>query len=126
MTLPIFDDSQPLACSPNASEVPARVELLERMRTALRAVERTEHGMLLRFPSRPEVEADVRRFAVDEKRCCAFWGFAVGTAAGEITLRWDAPPQAGELVDQLRDWFAGERSLPDISGLLSPALRPSR
>ena len=118
MTLPIFDDSQPLACSIDASEVPARIELLERLRTALRAVERTEHGMLLRFPSRPDVEADVRRFAVDEKRCCAFWGFAVGTAAEEITLRWDAPPQAGELVDQLRDWLAGERSLPDISALL--------
>ena len=117
MTLPI-DDSQPLACSIGASEVPGRIELLERMRRATRAVERTEHGILLRFPSHPEVEADVRRFAVDEKRCCGFWGFAVDVTGDEVTLRWDAPAKAGHLVDELRAYFAGERDLPDIRELL--------
>jgi len=113
-----YDDTQPITCSIDASEVPGRVELLERLRRVIRAVERTEHGMLLRFPSAPDVEDDVRRFAVDEKRCCAFWGFAVETTRDELVLRWDSPPGAGELVDQLLEWFAGEGPLPDITGLL--------
>ena len=118
MTSPLYDDSRPLTCSLEQGEVPERVELLERLRGALRSVERTEHGMLLHFPSAPDVEADLRRFAVDEKRCCAFWGFAVETTGDEVTLRWDAPPTAGELVDQLLEWLAGERPLPDVTGLL--------
>ena len=118
MTFPIYDASEPVTCSIDATEVAGRVELLERLRGALRAVERTDHGMLLRFPLRPDVEQDVRRFAVDEKRCCAFFGFAVETTGDELTLRWDAPPRAGELVDQLLAYLAGERELPDIAGLL--------
>ena len=117
-TIPIYDDSQPVACSIDRSEIPGRIELVERMRAALRAVERTEHGMLLRFPSRPDVEDDIRRFAVDEKRCCAFWGFAVEATTDEVTLRWDAPPRAGEVVDQLLEYFAGERPLSEVTGLL--------
>jgi DNA-binding transcriptional MerR regulator len=116
--IPIYDDTQPITCSIEGSEVPARVELIERMRRAHHAVERTEHGMFLRFPSRPDTEDDVRRFAADEKRCCAFWGFAVETTANEVTLRWDAPPRADELVDRLLAYFAGERELSDITGLL--------
>ncbi len=116
--IPIYDDTQPITCSIDRREVPARVELLERLRRSHRSVERTEHGMLLRFPSRPEVEDDVRRFAVDEKRCCAFWGFAVEATADEVRLRWDAPPQAGELVDRLLEYIAGERALSEVTGLL--------
>jgi hypothetical protein len=116
--IPIYDATQPIRCSIEGSEVAGRVELLERMRRDLRSVEPTEHGMLLRFPSRPDVEGDVRRFAVDEKRCCAFWGFAVEATDDEVTLRWDAPPSADEPVDQLLAYFAGERRLSDVTGLL--------
>jgi hypothetical protein len=117
-TIPISDDSQPITCSIDPSEVEARVEQIERLRQVLHAVERTEHGMLLRFPGRPEIEDDVRRFAVDEKRCCAFWGFAVEVTADEVALRWDAPPGAAQLVDQLLEYLAGQRSLASVAGLL--------
>jgi hypothetical protein len=117
-TIPIYDDTEPISCTIDGGEVAGRVELVDRMRRNLRALERTEHGMLLRFPSRPDVEDDIRRFAVDEKRCCAFWGFAVETTGDEVALRWDAPPRAAELVDRLVEYFAGERDLSDIAGLL--------
>jgi len=45
---------------------------------------RTEHGMELTFPNRADVEIDVRRFAVEEKRCCAFWGFDVTSDADTV------------------------------------------
>jgi MerR family transcriptional regulator, copper efflux regulator len=117
-SIPIDDDTQPIKCTIDGSEVAERVELLDRMRRNHRVIERTEHGMLLRFPSRPDVEEDVRRFAVDEKRCCAFWGFAVQVTPDEVTLQWDAPPSAGSLVDQFLAYFAGERPLSEITGLL--------
>lgn len=48
----------------------------------------------------PSAEADLRRFAVDEKRCCQFWGFAVATTDHDLTLRWDGPPNTVEILDQ--------------------------
>ena len=35
------------------------------------------HGLLLHFPKSPDIDADLRGFTVDEKRCCTFWGFDV-------------------------------------------------
>jgi hypothetical protein len=117
-TVPIDDGSPPLSCTIDRSEVAGRVELLDRLRRSVRSVERTEHGMLLRFPRRTDVEEDVRRFAVDEKRCCAFFDFGVEVTGDEVALRWDAPPSAGELVDQLLGYFAGERDLAAVAGFL--------
>src|SRR5258707_388299 len=56
----------PIACTITASEIPERIEVLERMRANLSSLERTAQGLLLDFPIRPEIEADLRRFAVDE------------------------------------------------------------
>lgn len=67
------------SCAPSGDdEIPDRIAVVKRLRTAVVAVDRIDHG-LLRFPARDDVEADVRRFAVDETRCCQFWGFAVDT-----------------------------------------------
>jgi hypothetical protein len=79
-------------------------------------LERTEHGLLLHFP--PAAEAEVRRFAVDEKRCCQFWGFEVGSRSGELTLQWDGPPDAADLLDQLHAYFLGDQPLAVVTGLL--------
>ena len=75
-------------------------------------------GAIDRAPVAQRSLADVRRFAVEEKRCCAFWGFAVETGAG-LTLQWDAPPDATELVDGLEAFFTGDGPLSDaLAGLL--------
>jgi hypothetical protein len=55
---------------------------------------------------------------VDEKRCCHFWGFEVGSRSGELTLRWDGPPGAVDLLDQLHAYFVGDQPLGAVTALL--------
>lgn len=117
-TIPIYDPTAPITCTIGRDEIPERIELVERMRQSLKRLERTEHGLLLHFPNRIEVQADLARFAVDEKRCCQFWGFAVDTTDGELTLRWDAPPAANELIARIEAYFEGDEPLTAITGLL--------
>ena len=116
--IPIYDATVPIVCTIGTDEVPERIELVERMRTNLRTVERTADGILLRFAATPANEADARRFATDEKRCCQFWGFAVATNNDELTLRWDGPPAAGEIVDRLHHYLTGAEPMDALRGLL--------
>ena len=74
--IPLYDATAPVACTIDETDVAERLAQVERLRAAVTEVERTAAGLVLRFPVDPAVEADVRRFAEDEKRCCAFWGFA--------------------------------------------------
>jgi hypothetical protein len=116
--IPIYDATAPIVCTIGSEEIPERVELVDRLRERLRSIERTEHGLLLHFTPDADVESDLRRFTVDEKRCCQFWGFEVVATATELRLRWDGPPDAGELLDQLLAYFEGDTPLTAISGLL--------
>lgn len=116
--IPIYDDTVPLTCTISGAEVPARVELIDRMRDRLDRIERTAHGLLLHFPARPDVDVDLVRFTVDEKRCCEFWGFAIDRAEAELALRWDGPPDAQDLLDELLAYFQGDEKLTAVSGLL--------
>ena len=117
-SIPLYDASVPIACTEAGENVLNRLAQIERLRATLSRIERTEHGMVLAFPDRPEVEADVRRFTVDEKRCCAFWGFDVSKAADEIVLRWDAPPALDDYVERLIGWFRSDEPLDAATGLL--------
>ena len=112
--IPIYDATAPIACTIGPDEIAGRLDQVERLRSVLDRIERTDVGLLLHFPSDPEVEADLTRFAVDEKRCCAFWGFDVLRDGSSLRLRWDGPPAADELLDQLLGYFRGERELPDL------------
>ena len=51
-TIPIYDATAPIVCTAGSDEIPTRIGQLERMRTALVHVERTEHGLLLELPNR--------------------------------------------------------------------------
>ena len=82
------------------------------------ATDGTEVGLLLHLPATTENEADVREFAKDEKACCQFWGFDVAIGDDEITLQWDAPPDATELIERLHEFFLGDEPLTALDGLL--------
>jgi hypothetical protein len=117
-TIPIYDGTAPITCTIDSDEIPERIELVERLRRNLERLERTPHGLRLHFPDRPEIQGDLSRFVVDEKGCCQFWGLAVDDADGDLTLRWDAPPAANELIAKIEAYFAGDEPLTSISGLL--------
>ena len=112
------DTAAPIACSLAPGDVPGRIALLERLRDTAVAVGRTPKGLRLRFPPDAEVEADVRRFAVDEQRCCTFWAFSVDADPTGVTLRWDGPPAASGLLDHLQRFLVGEEPIGSLGGLL--------
>jgi hypothetical protein len=116
--LPLYDESADIACTITPDEVPARIELVEKMRRGLNRLERTEHGLLLFFAPDRIDEADVRRFASDEKRCCQFWGFAVEAAPETLSLLWDGPPSASPILERLAQFFTGDEPASTLSGLL--------
>src|SRR4051794_20327670 len=115
--IPIYDEPAPIACTLTSTERPARIKLIERMRDDLHRLERSEDGLVLHFPARDDLEADLRRFAIDEKRCCEFWGFEVARG-DDLTLRWDAPPAAADLITRLEAFFEGDAPALDLAGLL--------
>lgn len=117
-SIPVYDATAPITCTIGSDEIPERIELVERMRHNLQRIERTKHGMLLHFPNRADIDGDLRRFAVDEKRCCQFWGFAVDTDGDALTLRWDGPPDVEDMIDQLLAHFGGDQPMTSIGGLL--------
>ena len=116
--LPLYDDSAAIACTIRSDEIPDRIAIVERMRAAMTSIERTETGLLLEFPRDAAIEADVRRFAVDEKRCCQFWGFAVLDGDHTIALRWDGPPTAAELLDRLDSLLRSDDPVESVQGFL--------
>ena len=113
--IPLYDATVPIVCTIDATEIPARRELLDRIRASVLAVERTPDGFVLQLSSNRE--ADVRAFVNDEKRCCGFWGFDVTRDTDTVALRWDGPPDVAPLVDQLVAYFRREADLDSISGL---------
>ena len=116
--VPLYDTTAPIACTIESDEIPERLTVLERLRTYLTRLDETEHGLLLHFPARPDIADDLQRFAVDEKRCCQFWGFAVDDTEGELILRWDAPPDARALLARIAIVLQDDEPLTTIVGLL--------
>lgn len=53
-----------------------------------------------------------------KKRCCQFWGFAVATTSDGLSLRWDGPPNASEILDHLEAFFNGEEPASGLAALL--------
>ena len=116
--IPIYDDTAPIVCTAASDEISERIGQIEEMRANMDRLERTPDGLLLHFPARPDIDVELRQFAVDEKGCCQFWGFEVTTAGDVLTLRWDGPPDTAEFMDRLHAFFGGDEPLTESSGLL--------
>jgi hypothetical protein len=117
-SIPLYDATAPITCTADGTEIADRLAQMKRMHTNLDRIERTEHGVLLHFPNRPDIEADIRQFTVDEQGCCTFWGFEVAVTDSEITLRWDAPPTLDEYMDTLLAHLESDEPITSSSGLL--------
>lgn len=116
--LPLYDDTVPIVCTIGSEEKADRIAIIDHLRSAMTTLQRTDTGLLLTFPRTDDIESDVRRFAVDEKRCCQFWGFAVLDSDDELVLRWDGPPTATDLLDTLEDVLRSDVPIERIEGLL--------
>lgn len=116
--IPIYDNTAPIACTIRNAEIPERIELVERMRAAMTAFDRTPTGLLLQFPDNGDVRADLATFVVDEKRCCQFWGFEVIDTPDAVALRWDGPPAVDGLLDRLETFFSSDAPISTLDGLL--------
>ncbi len=117
MTRIPVDLTAPIACTASGAEVPVRIDQIERMREGLRSIDRTAEGVLLHFEPEPELEVLLARFVVDEKGCCQFWGFEIDESE-ELTLRWEGPPDAQRVLDELYRYFQSDEPLTAFSGLL--------
>ena len=60
--IPIYDDTAAIACTITNAEIPERVALIERMRTAMITLDRTTTGLLLHFADEPATRADLAAF----------------------------------------------------------------
>jgi hypothetical protein len=116
--LPIYDDRAPIACTITNTEIPGRIALVARVRSAMLDIERTPAGLLLHFPDEPAVRADLATFTADEKRCCQFWGFAIIEEPAGLALRWDGPPAVEALLDRLETFFRTDAATSTLEGLL--------
>lgn len=97
----LHDPSEPVACTLGIAEVPARLAEIESLVDRATAIERTDHGVVVRLPDEGPNAADVRRFVAAEKDCCPFWGFDVAVDGSEIVVRWDGPPEMAAFMDRL-------------------------
>jgi hypothetical protein len=111
-----IDVTAPVACTANRAEIPIRIDQVTHLRERLRSLDRTPAGLLLHFEPDADLQADLDQFARDEKGCCQFWGFEVATTP-DLTLRWDGPPDAQELLDELHRFFASDEPLTAFSAL---------
>lgn len=116
--LPLYDKEAAIACTITDEEKPSRVDSVLRMKASLGSLERTEHGMVLHFAPGDGIEQTVRQFAIDEKRCCEFWGFQVESSPENLSLRWDAPPDAMPMIDRLEEFFTSDKPVVELSGLI--------
>ena len=113
---PLFDEDQPIACTIDARDIAAHIEVLERIRVNLVRTERTPHGVVLHLPPTPESIADLQRFATEEQRCCAFWGFELEPRGETARLRWDGPPDTATFMDHLVDYLGGRLPIGALFG----------
>lgn len=113
---PLYDANQPIACTIDARDIAAHIEVIERIRQQLARIERTAHGVVLDLPPTPANIADLHQFVAEEKRCCAFWGFDLEQHTDQVRLRWDGPPDTATFMEHLVDYLEGRLPIGALFG----------
>lgn len=118
MTRIPIDLDAPVACTASRADLTARIDQVEHLRDRLRSIDRTPDGLLLHFDPDAQLEQRLERFVADEKGCCQFWGFEIGSSVDALTLGWDGPADVQAFLDELLRYFRSDEPLTAFSGLL--------
>jgi len=106
-TLSHVDPSADIACTLPVDEAGDRLTLLQAViGHHLESAERNGDRLRIRIArdGDPDLEARVTEWAVAEKGCCAFLGFAVETEPETVTLEIAAPRNAAGSLDGI-EWL---------------------
>jgi hypothetical protein len=102
----------PIACSLNASELPARLDEMAALGRAVLIDARTEPTRAqLRFAAGIGVRARVEAIVAAESECCAFLDMRVSDEPDSVVLTIDAPEDAELVLAELVDAFRNERQV---------------
>jgi hypothetical protein len=102
----------PIACSLNASELPARLDEMAALGRAALIDARTEPTRAqLRFAAGIGVRARVEAIVAAESECCAFLDMRVSDEPDSVVLTIDAPEDAELVLAELVDAFRNERQV---------------
>jgi hypothetical protein len=100
----------PIACSLNASELPARLAEMADLGHAALVDARTEPTRArLRFAANAGVRARVEAIVAAESQCCAFLQMRVHDEPDTVVLTIDAPENAEPVLAELVDAFRTEQ-----------------
>jgi hypothetical protein len=99
----------PIACSLNATELPARLnEIAELGRAALLDVRQEQTRAVLRFSAGAGVRDRVNGIVGAESQCCAFLAMSVRDEPDTVVLTIQAPDGAEVVLQELLDAFRGQ------------------
>jgi hypothetical protein len=99
----------PMACSLNATELPARLaEMAALGRDALLDARTAQTRAELRFAAGAGVCERVEAIVAAESQCCDFLTMAVAAECDTVLLTIDAPEGADVVLAELVDAFRGE------------------
>lgn len=101
------ESSPPMACTLDPAQMPQRGDEIRALgRDGLRAVERAERQVTLRFRPDPAIRERVESIVAAESSCCAFLDFRL-THEQDATVLAIAAPEGGEpAMHGLADLFA--------------------
>lgn len=90
------ESSPPVACTLDPAELPSRGDEIRALgRDGLRALERGERSVTLRFRPDPAIRERVESIVAAESKCCAFLDFTL-TQEEDATVVIITAPEAGE------------------------------
>jgi len=103
-------ERSPIACTLAPVDRPARQGQFEALARDVASWTRSEHGLRLRFTSRPDLEAQLRDLMAREQECCAFLSFTLEQVGNEWCWDIEAPHvDTAPALDEFLPLLAPER-----------------
>jgi hypothetical protein len=113
-------DFPPIACTLDPAQMPQRRDEIRAVgRAGLRAVERGERQVTLRFRRDAAIRERLERIVAAESSCCAFLDFTLADEEDAILMTIAAPEGAEPAMQGLADLFEAGGIPPAGIGSLS-------